>query len=348
VVLVILIMLENLVGMVGLHKVRLSGLELNTVYYYQVGDASEEWSNVYKFKTYAPNADVVKYGVYGDMGTFMLLGYLVAERIIYDMKTVPLDMIVHVGDIAYAGTGSTYEFEAIWDIFCDQIQDMAAYMPYMTGVGNHEHYYNWTSFVSRFEMPGAQSNGNGNFWFSYDYGNVHWTYMSTEHPYGPGTPQYIFLDNDLKKARQNKDIKWIFLTGHRPFYNSDALEYDSHRPGSYNNLVIEPLIQKYGVDIVFTGHMHMYERTYPIFNGTVVDPSPKIYKSPKAAIYVTQGNAGAIIRETFIEPQPKWSFIRKALYGYGRLTIFQNNATLKYESLSMVGDVIEDEFWIIK
>ncbi len=39
----------------------------------------------------------------------------------------------------------------------------------MTGVGNHEAWYNFTAFSHRWQMP---QNGNGNFWFSYDYGNV--------------------------------------------------------------------------------------------------------------------------------------------------------------------------------
>jgi len=39
------------------------------------------------------------------------------------------------------------------------------------GVGNHEKFYNWTAFTHRYHMP-TGNGGNGNFWFSYDYGNV--------------------------------------------------------------------------------------------------------------------------------------------------------------------------------
>jgi hypothetical protein len=34
-----------------------------------------------------------------------------------------------IGDIAYAGTGSTWEIEEIWDIWEDQVEGMAAYVP---------------------------------------------------------------------------------------------------------------------------------------------------------------------------------------------------------------------------
>lgn len=43
-------------------------------------------------------------------------------------------------------------------------------------------------------MPGPQSGGNGNFWYSIDYGHVHLTFMSTEHPYAPGSPQYQWIE----------------------------------------------------------------------------------------------------------------------------------------------------------
>jgi hypothetical protein len=91
------------------------------------------------------------------------------------------------------GTGSDYEFEEIWDIWGDQVQGLAGFVPYMFAVGNHEHYYNYTSYRSRFLMPGEQSGGEGNFWYSIDYGTVHFTFFSTEHPYDVGTPQHNWI-----------------------------------------------------------------------------------------------------------------------------------------------------------
>ena len=43
---------------------------------------------------------------------------------------------------------------------------------------------------------------------------VHYTFMSTEHPYEPGTPQYQWLQNDLMKANANRaNVPWLILTG---------------------------------------------------------------------------------------------------------------------------------------
>ena len=53
------------------------------------------------------------------------------------------------------------------------------------------------------------------FWFSVDFGKMHFTFMSTEHPYEPGTPQYEWLQQDLAAANANRDnVPWLFLTGY--------------------------------------------------------------------------------------------------------------------------------------
>jgi Calcineurin-like phosphoesterase len=99
--------------------------------------------------------------------------------------------------------------------------------------------------------------------------------MSTEHPYSVGTPQYEFLQKDLAKAAANREERpWIFLVGHRPMYCSDKSEYNSHNgdPTTDNlQAQMEPLLHQYAVDGMFTGHMHMYERVFPVYqNQTVV------------------------------------------------------------------------------
>jgi hypothetical protein len=91
---------------------------------------------------------------------------------------------------------------------------LGARIPYVTGIGNHEAYVNYTAFESRFFMPGAQSGGWRNRWFSYDVGCVHVTSMSSEHDMEEGTPQYKWIDEDLRRARENGAC-WMLFMGHR-------------------------------------------------------------------------------------------------------------------------------------
>eukprot|EP00163_Fabomonas_tropica_P016716 TRINITY_DN2985_c0_g1_i1.p2 TRINITY_DN2985_c0_g1~~TRINITY_DN2985_c0_g1_i1.p2 ORF type:complete len:277 (-),score=49.14 TRINITY_DN2985_c0_g1_i1:57-887(-) len=248
-------------------------------------------------------------------------------------KPFPFSAVLHLGDMAYAGTGSTAEWEPIWDLFCDQIEPISSHIPYMTVVGNHEHYYNYTSFLTRFSMPkpwGAPSATTGHvFWFSLDHYYTHFTFMSTEHPYDAKSEQYAWLKADLAAAKANPNIKWIVLMGHRPMYSSDTDEWSSHRPGAYFQEHIEPLMLEYGVDLYLCGHMHAYERVHPNINGTV-KATGNAYKSPGAPVHVLQGTAGVFTDHAWITPTPAWSAARLSDIGYGRLNIV-NASYLSYD-----------------
>ena len=61
-----------------------------------------------------------------------------------------------------------------------QVEPISSIVPYMTNVGNHEAYYNYTAYRNRFRMPGPESLGLDNFWFSFNTGPVHWISMSSQ------------------------------------------------------------------------------------------------------------------------------------------------------------------------
>ena len=61
-------------------------------------------------------------------------------------------MIIHVGDFAY---DMATDNGRVGNEFMQQIQPIAAYVPYMTCVGNHEYYedFNMSSYKAHFSMP---------------------------------------------------------------------------------------------------------------------------------------------------------------------------------------------------
>lgn len=133
----------------------------------------------------------------------------------------------------------------------------------MPGVGNHERYYDYAAYHARYDLPKLY-HGQRNLWFSFDFGQVHVTHFSSEHPYNKGSEQYAFLEQDLRLAHENPNTKWIILGVHRAFYCSDKCEYSEITPLAAQ---LEELVHKYKVDIVQTGHLHCYERTWPTYKG---------------------------------------------------------------------------------
>lgn len=113
---------------------------------------------------------------------------------------------------------------------------------------------------------------------------------------------------------------------------SDADQYDAHKPGCRLLVNLEPLLNKYKVDLVLNGHQHCYERTYPFYKDKVIiteGSTENVYLNPQAPVYMTQGTAGALMRERWIKPIPEWSAKRYERYGYGRIRI-HDNGTLHY------------------
>jgi len=342
-----------------IHDVHVKGLKSSTHYFYRCGNGTM-WSEELNFTTAPPLYSFppkVSWAVYGDMGTVVPLGFEVTDWLLRENYEDPFDLILHVGDLAYAGVSSR-EFEVVWDDWMNQIQPLASIVPYQTSVGNHEGYYNFTSYMTRFDMPGNMSVGE--FWWSMDYGNVHLTSMSNSNDYSPGSPQYTWLEQDLaaayQRSLQSPNPSFIILNCHRPFLCSDSGEYDQHCPGAPLISTIEPLMLQYHVDLTLTGHMHCYERTYPTINGTTNSiPGSNNYTNPTEPIHIVQGTAGAWIGERWINPEPIWSAFRKMEYGYGRMEITtamdstgKNSTTLHYVFKGSTTGEIVDQLWVTK
>jgi predicted phosphodiesterase len=104
--------------------------------------------------------------------------------------------------------------------------------------------------------------------FSYDYGNAHWTVIDAD-TYVDWTDSSLknWVINDLAAS---KNATWHFVMFHHPGFNS-ALEHNEQQ----HMRLLAPIFEKAKVDIVFNGHVHNYQRSYPMFfkpikNGTLL------------------------------------------------------------------------------
>lgn len=189
--------------------------------------------------------------------------------------------------------------------------------------------------------------------YSFDYKNVHFLAMSTGKdefvPFGIGSAQYNFTANDLAKASNNKDIKWIIVYGYRPFYSSPT----AHPASESIRDAYHPLFQKYGVDLVITTHNHNYQRTYPLkLDGsggsgpTITDKNNSTYVNPKGPIFVTVGTAG----EELHPLDGKYPFVVSQLERNGFLEVHVSNdgTNLTGSFYDSVNDANGDKFTISK
>ena len=369
-----------------LYTIVINNLEFNQPYSYYIttttSNQSPTTSNTYTFKAIDPNQTKISFATYGDMGTVMPLGFKVFDKVLQEHAREPFDFVLHQGDISYAGVDTSIpilnitkndEWEYIWDLFGRQIEPIASNIPYMTGVGNHEAWYNFTSFKARYVMP--YPTNNNSFWFSFDVGPVHVISASSEHDLSKNSSQYQWLVHELQQSKAMKKNnnttagKWIVFAIHRPFYCSDENSLAAHVPGSYRIQMLEELLLEAEVDVVVTGHYHGYERVHPNVNGTVTDmPNEKNeYVNPKGPVHLMIGSSGAFQNEKWLVSQPEWSAKRFSYgphmignssgvdtngkmtdtYGFGRVDV-EDVEKLTFTFVSVTGTKYNDTFSIVR
>jgi len=282
------------------------------------------------------------WAVLGDAGAYFPAGYSVMDGMLADVKQRPYDGVLHVGDLAYATSlvGDTKEIEKFWDYWCEVIAPVASRVPYMISIGNHEDPYNFTSYTHRFQMPQAASRAPAGFWYTMTVSGVLWVQIDTQHGADQlDATQLAWLTTALAKGAADPHVHWIIVNGHRPQVNSDSSEYGSHEPASGHLFQqLEPLFRKFGVLLYLCGHMHMFEFVHPVaLNGTVtslpvsVNGLQNVYVQPQGTVRVVQGTGGIFtFTESYVTPQPAWSWVRNGEYGFGRLTV-HSPTLLQYE-----------------
>ncbi len=228
-------------GTTEFHHVLLDNLNPGTVYYYKVLPSGD----VKHFRTFPNSADSFNFIAFGDTRD----GDNPHQQIMNRMWDYDFVLVTHSGDLV--GRGNRW---SDWTTFFDIEDTVISYKQFLPAVGNHE--YPYTQFDSLFKLP----EGNNNNYYSLDYGNAHFVVLNTQSDI---SAESTWLVNDLQAANNNPNIVWKFANFHRPPYSSGP-----HGSASDIRAKWCPVLEEYGVDIVFNGHDHDYERSIDI-NGTV-------------------------------------------------------------------------------
>ena len=119
---------------------------------------------------------------------------------------------------------------------------------------------------------------------------------------GVDKEQYKFVLDDLNKTKQNKDIDWIFVMFHKPMYSPLSKQFEEYIIRNK----YQPIFDKYGVDLVISGHNHIYSRTLPLSfnklnisqpivdqNSSTTSNNSNIFTNPNGTIFLVVGVGGA-------------------------------------------------------
>ncbi|KAF5834534.1 Metallo-dependent phosphatase-like protein [Dunaliella salina] len=268
------------------------------------------------------------------------------------MKHFAPTLGLHIGDISYAqGYGSQ------WDNFYTQMEPLASHIPWMMAPGNHERDFPGSGdryevvrdsggecgvpYEKRAIMP---IQGPDQPWYSFNWGPIHFAMFSTEHATGHYSPQYKWLEADLKGV-DRRIIPWVVLNGHRPMYvsSTNKIEPDGEQPVAQAlRDDLEQLILDTQVDLVLAGHHHTYQRTCPVARGRCQEPTSADQQEQRAPIYVIIGHGGKEISLNLQIPPPP-TLVKSAIYwGYARMVASPD--ILRVDVISDFDGSLQDSF----
>ena len=184
--------------------------------------------------------DSVKFLVIGDTGTGDRGQNETAAQMWTAHAIFPYEFAIMLGDNLY-GSERPQDFVSKFERPYKPMLD--AKIPFYAALGNHDDPNQ--RFYKDFGMGGKR-------FYTYQKGDVRFFALDSNYM---DKDQQRWLEDELSKSNS----KWKIPYFHHPLYSSGA----AHGSEVDLRAIIEPLFIKYGVNVVFAGHEHFYERIKP-------------------------------------------------------------------------------------
>lgn len=224
-------------GSTYVHRVRLSGLNPNTVYHYRAAQNADTSSDAL-FRTAPEPGTPFRFAWFADCRSGTAIHDSIARRVNDAHPLVSL----YGGDLASSQSYSAWKNEFFRP---DQLA-LISHVPFYNAPGNHEGWA--TNTIAFTQTPDTASSAGG--YFSIDYGDMHVLVLNTQIPYSQGSPQYVFASKDLSSSTST----WKIVIAHKPAYCAGGHGEDADLKVMTKDL-FEPLL----VDMVIGGHSHFYQ-----------------------------------------------------------------------------------------
>ncbi len=263
----------------ALHEFRIEGLESNTKYFYEVVARSADATlggGVKTFRTAAERGEPFTFVAIGDTQSQPQVVKRIAD-LAYETRP---SLLVHAGDLVTTGGDKSHWVNHFFPNLRPLI-DRVAIMPVL---GNHEQdaklYYDYMS------LPQPER------WYTFSYGDADFFMIDGNRSLQDRSEQLEWLAGALAAS----DAEWKFAILHQPPWTSDSNDYGdtmntSSKRGDMNARNITSTLEEHGVDICFSGHVHDYERTFPMIDGDVVP------WDEGGVIYVTTAGGGGSLED---------------------------------------------------
>ena len=274
------------------HVVAIAGLPSGAEINYRVFSAGAQLAPESSFRAPRDGTETrFRFAVIGDTAEGGSALTAIAGRLVESGA----DFAVHTGDVVYpSGAQQNYD-----KTFFLPLARWLLRGPVLPALGNHDVMTSrGAAYLTNFIVPPNGVTRNSRF-YAIRQANALFVCLDVESSsYGADSPQYDWLVRTLAASTAT----WKFVYFHEP-------PYSSGHPNHLVRLILCPLFEHFGVDIVFSGHVHLYERTWPIRD---------FVPSGRGVVYITEGGGGSPLSSFH---QEDYTAFVAARFGYTEVQI---------------------------
>lgn len=330
------------------YRVELSGLEPASFFNYTLTSGGRTLATG-RLATAGGRSKAYEFIVVGDTGKGYKHQYRLAERMA-NRGLVRPNFIVHTGDVIYPD-GARHWFD---DRFFAPFRKLIHEIPVFPSIGNHdvvsadEALDGPAEYVTAamrpapgyrdvFELPENGPAGippEHHYWF--DYGNA----------------RFVVIDSMVSETQLREEVApwvreifskdgptWRFFVCHHPPFTVGKYDPDTPQSAALREHIV-PILEATGVDVVFSGHDHNYQRSKHILAKNVVSPPGE-----HGIVYVISGAGGAKLYDT-PQPEPRYSDLFEATHfnkhSFTRVAI--SDRRLELEQINIDGEIVDE--WV--
>jgi len=306
-------------------RVRLTDLEPGQAYPYRISRGSRTLAEATLHTARHPGYSF-SFIVFGDSGKGTQAQYLLADQ----MVLAAPDFLLHTGDLIY-GRGQRSYFN---DRFFAPYRELLKQVCFWPCLGNHDIAEPdlGAPYLEVFELPENGPTGltpERSYWFDYAAARIAVIDSNVDEPQlrDPVAPW-------LTEVMSEPGPRWKFVSLHHPPYTGGA-----YKPNERVQNALVPVFEAVGVDIVFAGHDHMYQRTSSIREGEVVEEGAGV-------VYVVSGAGGALLYDALpADQRPAYVVaLNNEIHSFTRVNI--DGDTLRLRQIAVDGEVIDD--WTLR
>src|SRR5829696_7432820 len=236
------------------------------------------------------------------------------KKTIIKMTKLEPELIIGLGDYTYQNISPQ-----CWFDISQPINDKMK-----IAIGNHDVDYqiSYRQLLDHYNLYEP--------YYSFNFYNIHFIAISSEHPFEEGSKQYQFIKNDLEESLQDPSLLWRIVFLHKPMYTS--ADFDIKDSEQLKN-TFHQLFEKYQVDLVLSGHTQYYQRSLPLsynndnpISPIIMDQNNNEYSNNDGIIFVTAGTAGdALHNIDYFHP---YYAIQEGKFGFLNFDLTNNGQTI--------------------